>query len=456
MGIADSFGMAFAKAQASADGALPLEGAVFVTVNDHDKPTVVPIARRFHELGFRVLATAGTQRYLRARGVPAERVFKVYEGRPNGIDLLVSGQIQLLVNTPLGKLTQQDDYAMRRAALQHGIPYTTTMSAAAAACDAIIAHEEPAPGGLLAAGMARAGPGDDGSVTAAAGDGAAPGARDPAIRRRGTRGGDRRGARGGTARPLVDLPHRRPGHGALSRHGRGRRRRRCAWRTGSGVPWFALGLGSNLLFPDAGLDALVIRLGKGLDRSTIRRARSGRSAPGCRRRSPPSAPRRGLGRDPQDGGRSRKRWRGHRDERRLPRRRMERRGADGARRRRHRDRPDHPRGRGRVCLSPQSSRGGRRGRHHGTASPGGRAALEAETEALYKWRKDGTPFNQPCCGSVFQNPGARRRPRPGGAAHGGAVHRGDRPEGHARSAGPSSRRCTPTTSSTPVARPRPT
>jgi len=139
MGIADSFGMAFAKAQASADGELPLGGSVFVTVNDSDKPTVVPIARRFHALGFHILATAGTQRYLRASGVPAERVLKVYEGRPNGIDLMVSGQVHLLVNTPLGKLTQQDDYAMRRAALQHGIPYTTTMSAAAAACDAIIA-----------------------------------------------------------------------------------------------------------------------------------------------------------------------------------------------------------------------------------------------------------------------------------------------------------------------------
>ena len=139
MGIADSFGMAFAKAQASADGQLPLSGSVFVTVNDHDKPTVVPIARRFHELGFRILATEGTQRYLRARGVPAERVLKVYEGRPNGIDLMLSGQVHLLVNTPLGKLTQQDDYAMRRAALQHGVPYTTTMSAASAACDAIIA-----------------------------------------------------------------------------------------------------------------------------------------------------------------------------------------------------------------------------------------------------------------------------------------------------------------------------
>ncbi len=139
MGFADSFGMAFAKAQIAADGSLPLEGAVFVTVNDSDKPTVVPIVRRFHELGFRILATEGTQRYLRARGVPAERVAKVHEGRPNAIDLLVSGEIQLLINTPLGKFTQQDDYAIRRAALVHRVPYTTTMSAASAACDAIIA-----------------------------------------------------------------------------------------------------------------------------------------------------------------------------------------------------------------------------------------------------------------------------------------------------------------------------
>ncbi|HEU4953919.1 MAG TPA: carbamoyl-phosphate synthase large subunit [Gemmatimonadales bacterium] len=139
MGIADSFGMAFAKAQISADGALPLSGAVFVTVNDHDKPTVVPIARRFHALGFRIVGTEGTARYLRARGIPVERVHKVHEARPNAIDLLVSGDIQLLINTPLGKLTQQDDYAIRRAALQHRIPYTTTLSAASAACDAIIA-----------------------------------------------------------------------------------------------------------------------------------------------------------------------------------------------------------------------------------------------------------------------------------------------------------------------------
>ena len=139
MGIAESFGMAFAKAQISVDGALPESGTIFVTVNDQDKPTVTPIARRFYEMGFAVLATEGTARYLRQHGVPAERVLKVYEGRPNAVDLLVSGEVQLLVNTPLGKLTQQDDYILRQAALQHRVPYTTTMSAASAACDAIAA-----------------------------------------------------------------------------------------------------------------------------------------------------------------------------------------------------------------------------------------------------------------------------------------------------------------------------
>ncbi len=139
MGIAETFGLAFAKAQTSVDGTLPLEGAVFVTVNDPDKPTVVPIARRLHELGFRLLATSGTARYLADRGLPVETVLKVYEGRPNVLDLIVSGSVQLLINTPLGKLTQRDDYILRQAALQHRLPYTTTISAANAACDAIVA-----------------------------------------------------------------------------------------------------------------------------------------------------------------------------------------------------------------------------------------------------------------------------------------------------------------------------
>ncbi|MBK8004825.1 MAG: carbamoyl-phosphate synthase large subunit [Gemmatimonadetes bacterium] len=137
MGISESFGMAFAKAQHAADGALPIAGAVFITVNDHDKATVTPIAEKLHALGFRIYATEGTAKHLRGKGIPAERVLKVYEGRPNVMDLLVSGTVQLLINTPLGKLTQQDDYTIRAAALAHRVPYTTTLSAASAALDAI-------------------------------------------------------------------------------------------------------------------------------------------------------------------------------------------------------------------------------------------------------------------------------------------------------------------------------
>jgi len=139
MGFDESFGMAFAKAEIAAGASLPESGTVCVTVNDRDKPTVTPIIRRFHDLGFRVLATEGTYRYLRARGVPAEPMFKVGEGRPNIIDLMISGAIDLLINTPLGKKSQYDDYGMRRMAITRKIPYCTTLSAASAACDAAIA-----------------------------------------------------------------------------------------------------------------------------------------------------------------------------------------------------------------------------------------------------------------------------------------------------------------------------
>jgi carbamoyl-phosphate synthase large subunit len=139
MGFDDSFGMAFAKAQLSAGQSLPGEGSVLVTVNDPDKATVTPIVRRLHDMGFGVLATGGTAAYLRARGIPCESVFKVNEGRPNMADRIISGEVALLINTPLGKQSQFDDYATRRAAIQHGVPYITTMSAAAAAADAISA-----------------------------------------------------------------------------------------------------------------------------------------------------------------------------------------------------------------------------------------------------------------------------------------------------------------------------
>ncbi|HJQ21204.1 MAG TPA: carbamoyl-phosphate synthase large subunit [Gemmatimonadaceae bacterium] len=145
MGISDSFGWSFAKAQLSASNGLPLEGAILITVNDHDKPTVTPIARRFHDMGFRVLATPGSARYLRARGVPVTPVFKVHEGRPNCLDYIVNGDVHLLINTPLGKHSQVDDYILREAALRNKVAYTTTMSAASAACDAILALRSRKP-----------------------------------------------------------------------------------------------------------------------------------------------------------------------------------------------------------------------------------------------------------------------------------------------------------------------
>jgi carbamoyl-phosphate synthase large subunit len=145
MGIADSFGTAYAKAQLAADNALPLAGAIFVTVNDSDKPTVTPIARRFHEMGFVLYATDGTARHLRAFGVPTRTVSKLHEGRPHGVDLMVNGDVQLLINTPLGKHAQYDDYRLRQTAIAQGVSYTTTMSAAAAACDAILALKSRKP-----------------------------------------------------------------------------------------------------------------------------------------------------------------------------------------------------------------------------------------------------------------------------------------------------------------------
>ncbi len=139
MGIAETFGMSFAKAQIGAQGQLPLSGSVMVTVNDNDKPTVRPIVQRLAELGFKVWATAGTARYLTAGGIPVEEVLKIHEGRPNAKDLILSGAVHLLINTPLGKLTQRDDYDIRRTALTRRLPYCTTVSAAKAACDAIFA-----------------------------------------------------------------------------------------------------------------------------------------------------------------------------------------------------------------------------------------------------------------------------------------------------------------------------
>ncbi len=145
MGTADSFGSAFYKAQLAADNGLPESGAIFVSVNDFDKKAVTPIVRRFHEIGFELYATEGTARHLRSVGIPAKHVFKVGEGRPHVIDLILNGQVQMLINTPLGKKAQRDDYSMRQAAIAHRVPYTTTLSAASAACDAILSIKSRKP-----------------------------------------------------------------------------------------------------------------------------------------------------------------------------------------------------------------------------------------------------------------------------------------------------------------------
>ena len=147
MGISDQFGPAFAKAQLAAGNGLPLKGTVFVTVNDRDKPTLLPIARRFHELQFKLSATGGTAEYLREHGVPSDVVHKVSVARPNAIDLIKNDAVQLLVNTPLGMRALRDDDTLRQAAIARRVPYTTTLSAASAAADAI-ASMKAAPLGV--------------------------------------------------------------------------------------------------------------------------------------------------------------------------------------------------------------------------------------------------------------------------------------------------------------------
>ena len=148
MGVDDSFGMAFAKAQVSAGNRLPDgvdELSVIVTVNDGDKPTVTPLVRRLADLGFTVFATGGTRSHLNQLGIPCERIYKVGEGRPHIVDRIVSGRVDLLINTPLGKKSQYDDYSMRRAAIAYGVPYLTTMSATSAAVDAVTAQRTRRP-----------------------------------------------------------------------------------------------------------------------------------------------------------------------------------------------------------------------------------------------------------------------------------------------------------------------
>jgi carbamoyl-phosphate synthase large subunit len=140
MGVGANFGEAFAKAQISAGSPLPEKGTVFISVNDHHKPEAVDVARKFAALGFQLVATRGTAAALRAAGLTCKMVFKVNEGRPNAVDLLKAGSVQLAVYTTAGAPAFFDEKAIRRHAVAHGVPCITTLSGARAAAEAMAAR----------------------------------------------------------------------------------------------------------------------------------------------------------------------------------------------------------------------------------------------------------------------------------------------------------------------------
>jgi carbamoyl-phosphate synthase large subunit len=142
MGIAKSYGQAFAKAQLAAGQRLPRKGSIFLSVSDHDKRHCGPLAKELHALGFRLIATRGSAAALEAAGVPAEAVFKVNEGRPNIVDLIKTGKVDMIINTPLGRESFYDEKSIRRAAIRYNIPCITTLSAATAAARGIRALVE--------------------------------------------------------------------------------------------------------------------------------------------------------------------------------------------------------------------------------------------------------------------------------------------------------------------------
>ncbi len=132
MGIDTSFPMAFAKSQLGAGQKLPTSGTVFISVRDRDKRHIVPIASKFAEMGFRILATTGTAHALRRMDVPVEEIKKVAEGQPNIIDVMKNGAVDLIINTPSGKIGRRDEVRMRSSAIAYSVPLVTTLSAAEA------------------------------------------------------------------------------------------------------------------------------------------------------------------------------------------------------------------------------------------------------------------------------------------------------------------------------------
>lgn len=140
LGLADSFGLAYYKAQEAAQQLLPSEGTVLITVSEIDRPAVLEVARQFDQLSFKIRATTGTHAFLAANGIQSESIRKMHEGRPNIVDAIKNTEIQLVINTPSGKLSKYDDSYIRKAAIKYKTPYITTLAAALAAAKGITAR----------------------------------------------------------------------------------------------------------------------------------------------------------------------------------------------------------------------------------------------------------------------------------------------------------------------------
>ena len=137
LGLSPSYGEAFFKAQEATQSKLPTEGTVLISVNNKDKAEVVDIAKAFHEVGFKIVATGNTHKLITESGIPAEKIKKLYEGRPNTLDAITNGDYQLIINSPAGKESVSDDSYLRKAAIKGKVPYMTTMAAAKATAEGI-------------------------------------------------------------------------------------------------------------------------------------------------------------------------------------------------------------------------------------------------------------------------------------------------------------------------------
>ena len=137
LGMSSNFGEAFFKAQEATQSRLPLEGTVLMSVGDRDKPELIEVAKGLHECGFKIIATGATCDMIREAGIEAEKVAKINEGRPNVLDVISNGKIDLIINTPVGKKGATDDSYIRKAAIKNRVSYMTTMAAAKATVEGI-------------------------------------------------------------------------------------------------------------------------------------------------------------------------------------------------------------------------------------------------------------------------------------------------------------------------------